>query len=114
MRISDWSSDVCSSDLLVQGDGLNPASAQGRPTVAVLLRQLEFLEVLKRLGDLLPGGGDLCLDRPDGLLQPLTAVERALDVEPAARAASRHPSSNLPPGRAPTVQAPHFTLQPVR
>src|SRR3546814_6475385 len=29
MRISDWSSDVCSSDLLVERDPLGPARRQG-------------------------------------------------------------------------------------
>src|SRR3546814_1058606 len=36
MRISDWSSDVCSSDLIVIGVGRQHAHARGRPVLAHL------------------------------------------------------------------------------
>src|SRR3546814_17780843 len=51
MRISDWSSDVCSSDLL--GHGLDGVLLADDPLVELVLHAHEFLRLL--LGELVDG-----------------------------------------------------------
>src|SRR3546814_434330 len=99
MRISDWSSDVCSSDLVLQHHGkgirLLPARAGGAPDADLLaagarlqqVRQHDILELLERPviaeNERLVGGhrvGDvdrqaLVLLRPQGGNQRIDAVE---------------------------------------
>src|SRR3546814_6959036 len=65
MRISDWSSDVCSSDLL---------AAQ-----VIAVRRLVLLEFLEGQRDLLARGGDRAVDLGDGTLDLAAPVERGLD-----------------------------------
>src|SRR3546814_6608800 len=87
MRISDWSSDVCSSDLLaslpsvIVGDragirtsigmdgfrSLAVPGSRGREDVGVELRRIGFGAVLGKLG----GIGDAVADLPVELLQPV-------------------------------------------
>src|SRR3546814_2997778 len=69
MRISDWSSDVCSSDLVVGDgpayvsfdiDGIDPAFAPGTGTPEVGgLTSREVLEILRGLKGLNLVGGDV-------------------------------------------------------
>src|SRR3546814_19577173 len=93
MRISDWSSDVCSSDL-DRADGVNhrrmvaPAKAAsdfGLGTRRKFLRQIH--RDLARAGD----RADAALRRHLGLVEPDVRAHRALDlVDRDARPRAAH------------------------
>src|SRR3546814_12829510 len=55
MRISDWSSDVCSSDLFVRLRGLKPGVAKA---ISELLDLNGGVEVLARAREVLKGAGE--------------------------------------------------------
>src|SRR3546814_9849194 len=101
MRISDWSSDVCSSDLLaslpsvIVGDragirtsigmdgfrSLAVPGSRGREDVGVELRRIGFGAVLGKLG----GIGDAVADLPVELLQPVRSEEHTSELQSLMR-----------------------------
>src|SRR3546814_19422254 len=115
MRISDWSSDVCSSDLVDQGLGaVEPARVHAGAGDRRLLKLVSHLQhrrgvqlpVRRRwLADLAvlgPGGGH---QRPAGVLVVAHPAPR-LAHRPPVRARGRPPPRPPPPPRAPRPPAP--------
>src|SRR3546814_1817830 len=141
MRISDWSSDVCSSDLFAQSGGVAvtdelseaaalsgapelSASATARPPASKFERRLsEASLAARRSGEIAarpaaratPPRPDAVLARPDW---PAALALNAVDAPPASvapprAAAAAPPASEAPPvAAALTAPAPSATTPP--
>src|SRR3546814_13718077 len=75
MRISDWSSDVCSSDLLFC---IAPIWEAGDPQPAVEQAGESIDEVLRKLAEPVPGAPRLS-ELPELALEPVTAKQDYCD-----------------------------------
>src|SRR3546814_19906025 len=94
MRISDWSSDVCSSDLLL---GAGPAAAEG----LVTLRDAAVVEdAVVRLSDLFDGIGDPALAGTPVAQAPEPGVSVDVGARWLYAVAPAHPLEWEPIGRA--------------
>src|SRR3546814_330684 len=96
MRISDWSSDVCSSDLSIVGAGRVPGQAYYRAKVAqeklvaasdvpyTIVRSTQFFEFLATIAD--ANADEQVVRVPQSLLQPIAADDVAALVSEFALA----------------------------
>src|SRR3546814_11597436 len=103
MRISDWSSDVCSSDLEAQLYGVNTALVQARAALGEKRAKLEIIRTIRSTG------GDLDT-MADVIESPLIPVLRREEAELAAKNAqlattldTRHPPDRTSVGHGQNV-----------
>src|SRR3546814_12132422 len=121
MRISDWSSDVCSSDLIRKGVQFHDGKELTVDDVVATLKrhsdensQSGALGIMNSISDVKADGGDLVVSLPEGNADlPLLLSDYHLVIQPNGGVAD--PNAGIAPGPytvatlQPAVRVPSWT-----